>query len=292
MKLKITDVRFHKGDSAFLIDDGKTAILYDTGFAFTGDRVAENIKRELKGRTLDYIFLTHSHYDHAAGSAYILRHFPGAKVVASEYTAEIFAREGAKRVMRDLDKKFAHTCGIDEYEDLFDNLKIHIPLNDADTIKAGDMEFTAIALKGHTRCSMGYYLASEKLLLSCETLGVYDGDKAIVPSYLVSYSDTIDSIKKVKNMDIENLLLPHYGLLSEEQKTFYLGNAEKSAQETFEEIKTLVTAGKTKNEIIDYFRNKFYKNRIKKMYPEDAMLLNTSITIDLVAKESGLTVKE
>jgi metal-dependent hydrolase (beta-lactamase superfamily II) len=53
----------------FLIDDGKTSILYDTGFGFTGDKVANNIKAVLKERKLDYIFLTHSHYDHALGSA-------------------------------------------------------------------------------------------------------------------------------------------------------------------------------------------------------------------------------
>jgi hypothetical protein len=35
--MKITDVRVLPGDSGFLIDDGKTSILYDTGFAFTGE---------------------------------------------------------------------------------------------------------------------------------------------------------------------------------------------------------------------------------------------------------------
>ena len=43
--ITITDVRDIPGDSAFLIDDGKTAILYDSGFAFTGCRIAENIKK-------------------------------------------------------------------------------------------------------------------------------------------------------------------------------------------------------------------------------------------------------
>lgn len=54
--INITDVRSIRGDSAFLIDDGKTSILYDTGFAFTGDRVAEKIAEILGDRTLDYIF--------------------------------------------------------------------------------------------------------------------------------------------------------------------------------------------------------------------------------------------
>ena len=45
--LKITDMRVFPGDSAFLIDDGKTTVLYDAGFGFTGERIAENIKKEL-----------------------------------------------------------------------------------------------------------------------------------------------------------------------------------------------------------------------------------------------------
>ena len=82
MDIKITDVRQQKGDAAFLLDDGKTSILYDTGFGFTGYAVADNVKAYLGERRLDYIFLTHSHYDHALGSAYILRRYPDAKVVA------------------------------------------------------------------------------------------------------------------------------------------------------------------------------------------------------------------
>ena len=57
MNLTITDVRPTPGDGGFLIDDGKTTILYDTGFAFTGHELAGNIKNVLGDRKLDYIFL-------------------------------------------------------------------------------------------------------------------------------------------------------------------------------------------------------------------------------------------
>ena len=108
--IKITDVRYQKGDASFLIDDGNTSILYDTGFGFTGYDVADNIKLVLGERKLDYIFLTHSHYDHALGSAYILRRYPDAKVVAGKYAVGIFERDGAKRTMKELDAKFAEKC--------------------------------------------------------------------------------------------------------------------------------------------------------------------------------------
>ena len=80
--IQITDVRAVPGDSAFLLDDGKTSILYDSGFAFTGNAVADNIAKVLKKRTLDYIFLTHSHYDHALGSVYAAKRYPQVKIVA------------------------------------------------------------------------------------------------------------------------------------------------------------------------------------------------------------------
>ena len=85
--IKIIDMRVQPGDSAFLIDDSETAILYDSGFGFTGFALAEKLKNYLGRRPLNYIFLTHSHYDHALGSAYVLVSYPEAKVTAGVYAA-------------------------------------------------------------------------------------------------------------------------------------------------------------------------------------------------------------
>lgn len=283
--LKITDVRANPGDGAFLIDDGKTAIVYDTGFAFTGYRVAEKIKNVLGERKLDYIFLTHSHYDHALGSVYLLKYWPDAKVVAGEYATKIFEKQTAKAVMRDLDRKFATKCGVDEYEDLIDNLKVDIPVCDGDVIKAGDMEFAVINLPGHTKCSVGYYCPQEKLLLSCESIGVYNGSDDVVPSYLVGYEMALDSIEKVQKLDVENVLVPHYGILDKEKTAFYLKKAEETAVNTATKICDMIKSGKTKEEIAEWFKGKFYHGYIKEIYPVDAMELNTGITIDLIKRE-------
>ena len=283
--LKIYDVRYLKGDSAFLLDDGKTAILYDSGFGFTGFKVAENIKAILGERELDYIFLTHSHYDHALGSAYILQYYPKAKVAAGKYAANIFTRDGAKRVMKELDAKFAHTCGMDNYEFLGDSLRVDIPCEDGDIIKAGDMHFEVINLPGHTKCSVGYYCRDRQLLLSAETLGVYDGEETIVPSYLVGYELTLQSIERVLNLDIKKLLAPHYGILNEEQTKFFLTNMKFASESAAGDIIEWKKAGKTNEEIIQFFKDRYWHGYIKEIYPIDAMELNTSITVDLISKE-------
>ena len=284
-RIKITDVRVNPGDSAFLIDDGKTAIMYDSGFAFTGYKVAERIKSILGERGLDYIFLTHSHYDHALGSAYAKRYWHNAKVVAGEYAAKIFAKPTAKAVMRDLDSKLATKCGVAKYEDLIDKLTVDISVNDGDVIKAGDMEFIALNLPGHTKCSVGYYCPDMKLLLDCETIGVFNGSDDVVPSYLVGYKMTIDSIERVEKLDIDHILIPHYGLLDKEQTKLYLSKAKESAVTTANEITQLLKDGKSKEDIMQFFKNKFYYGYVREIYPVDAMELNTGIMIDLIKRE-------
>lgn len=282
--LQVFDVRAIPGDSAFLLDDGKTAILYDTGFAFTGNEIANNVKKVLGNRNLDFIFLTHSHYDHALGSVYVKKAYPNTKIVAGEYATKIFLKDSAKALMRDLDKKFATKCGVLEYEDLIDELNVDISVVDGDKIKAGDMEFTVISLPGHTKCSIGYYLESEKLLLGSETLGVYTGND-VLPSYLVGYQMALDSIKKASKLSIDKILVPHYGVLSKEETLNYLKNCEINAIETANNIIDIIKNGGSDQDAINYFMNRYYKGYAKEIYPIDAITLNTTIMVNLLKKE-------
>lgn len=273
------------GDSGFLVDDGKTSILYDTGFGFTGDKLAENVKKVLGDRALDYIFLTHSHYDHALGAVYVQKIYPEAKIVAGEYAAKIFEKPTAKSTMRHLDRNFARKCGVYEYEDLIDNLKVDIAVNDGDVIKAGDMTFRVINLPGHTKCSIGFYLEENKLLLNSETLGVYFGKDTILPICLVGYQMSLDSFKRVEELDIENMLVPHYGMLDKEETKFFLENSEKVLRKTAEHVVEIFSGGGTAEDALKFFEENFYTDIIRPTYPIDAFLLNTGIMIDLIKRE-------
>lgn len=285
MNIQITDVRCQKGDASFLLDDGKTSILYDTGFGFTGYAVAENIKKVLGDRELDYIFLTHSHYDHALGCPYILRKYPSAKVVAGSYAEGVFKRDGAKRTMRELDAKFAEKCGVTDYEFLGDELKVDIAVDDGDIIQAGDMEFKVLSLPGHTRCSVGYYCEKEGLLLSCESLGVYDGKEMIIPSYLIGYGASISSIEKVKKLNITSIVVPHFGLLDKKQTEFFLKNMKSAAEQLAQELVDSIKKGYSDEEIIGQFRDKYLHGYTKEISPDDAFNLNASIMIKLIRNE-------
>ena len=285
MKITVTNVKANPGDSAFLIESETGAVLCDTGFAFTGEQIAQNIRAKLSGKPLDMILLTHSHYDHVLGAPYIKKHYPDCKIVAGEYAGKIFAKPTARAVMRDLDRKFANKCGVFDYDDLIDELCADVTVNDGDTVECKDMTFRVIALPGHTKCSVAYYLEEAKLLLSTETIGVFDGESTVVPSYLVGYDMTLKSIERARTIDIDKMLVPHMGVIDRDTAAFYLDEAKRSAEDTCREIITLLKNGKTHDDAVEYFKNKFYHGKIAEAYPIDAMMLNTNIMVSLIEKE-------
>lgn len=70
----------------------KTAMI-DTGTGFAVDQTIESVKNVLNGRPLDYVFVTHCHYDHVGGLGAIIEEFSPKKVFAGKKDA-VPLREG------------------------------------------------------------------------------------------------------------------------------------------------------------------------------------------------------
>ena len=106
---KVTNVGPVIGGEGFLFVSENTTFLLDNGFAFCAEQMVENIRKVLGDRKLDYILLTHSHYDHLSGTPYITRAYPDVKVVANDHTANVIVRDGAKKVMRRMNEAARET---------------------------------------------------------------------------------------------------------------------------------------------------------------------------------------
>ena len=68
----IKDVSGGPGGMATLILGSEKTVLHDVGMACFHRELEENLTRELGGRPLDYIVLSHTHYDHVGALPYIL----------------------------------------------------------------------------------------------------------------------------------------------------------------------------------------------------------------------------
>ena len=277
-----------RGGDSFLFVCNDVTFLYDTGFGYCSEVLYENVRKVLGERPLDYILLTHSHYDHALGSAYLSVMYPEVKIVALSYAAKILEKESARNVMRRLNKDAALTHGITEFNDYIDHLHANMPVEDNDLIMLGSHKVRIVSLPGHTRDTIAYYFEDEKIMLGTETLGMYVADGLVMPSFLVGYQMSLDSIEKVKDYDIDAYFIPHWGLIEGEDVNTFFADSLKGHILGHDTIVNAYKEGKTHEEIFKIFEDLFYTPTVTEVYPFSAFAENTNIQIPMVLREEGL----
>ncbi len=272
------------GDAFLIITDKKTALV-DSGFSFCAEEMIQNINSLLEGRSLDYVLLTHSHYDHASGSVYCRSHFKDVKIVASKYASMVFSKPSAIAVMREMNDSAALHYGYPDWEDKLDELEADITVCEGDVIDLEDISLQVIDAPGHTRCSIAFYIPQEKMLIASETSGCIAGEHLVAPCFLVGYEMSIEHIKRLMNMDIEKLLLPHRGVVDGEVCRDFPADALRSSELLKDIIIGDYRMGKTQDEITEHYKSVFFTPEIQRLQPPKAFYLNASYIVPMVIKE-------
>lgn len=273
------------GDGILVFGSEKTALM-DCGMAYCGDALVKNIEKALAdaGRNaIDYIFLSHSHYDHVGALPYVLDRWPQAKVCASEKTAYIFTRDGAKRLMKELGESAR-----DEYTDLkteirTDGLRVDIVLADNDTVSLGEETMRALETKGHTDCSMSYALEPRKILFTSESTGVvFPREGRVSSEILKSMSDSLAACDKCEAYAPEIIICPHYGVVPKVFNKEYFRSMKEDAERKKALIKEFADRGMNEEEILEAYRDKLYEPGEQ---PLSAFLENASNVIRVMLRE-------
>lgn len=286
-KLKITNCLGSVGGDCFLIRAKGANILVDSGFAFCAREMTAKVRAELEDEKLDYILLTHSHYDHAMGIPMLRKEYPEVKVIGSEYCNYILTKPTARVKMQEMDCKAAKAYGEKESEDFTKELFCDITVKDGEQILLGEEKVIAVSFPGHTRCCMGFYFEKEKLLVSCETLGIYANNMKVFPGCLIGYQITLDSIEKALSLGAEEILIPHSGILYGENIRTYLYESKRVTLECRNLIVNAHNEGKDFDAIVDIYKKQYYSESISKSYPEHAMMANLSAQIPMFINECG-----
>lgn len=282
---QIVNVGAVSGGEGFLLISDNVTLLFDSGFGCCGDVLVDNIKKVLGSRKLDYILLSHSHYDHAPGSAWCAKAWPDVKIISSYKAKDVFSRPGALAVMRKLDAAASEMYNITSKNDYFDDMRVDIPLNDGEYYSLNGLDMQLIAFPGHTKCSVGFFFPESKLLLSSETLGVYAGGETVSPAFLTSFAEGVASIEKAQKIEFNHILIPHFGMIHGKDCQKYIELSLKCCHLMWDMVTEGISNGKTHDELIELLKEHFFTEEKRVIQPEAAFVLNAGIIIDIINKE-------
>ena len=215
---------------AYIVRGSKKNMMIDAGVNLLGPRYLTDIK-DIFGDTglINYLFLTHSHYDHIGAAYYLKRHIPGLKIGAHERVAGLLRKESVLGMMNQLS---ANHIDLLKYNIAGEDLTVHpfeidILLKQGDEFDLGGLTCQVHEVPGHTRDSLAFYMPEIKALFPGEAAGVLQGEtgNAMQVEFLSSYSEYIDSLKFMISLQPEIVCLGHGFVLTHEDASDFLESA-------------------------------------------------------------------
>ena len=286
MEKRINVTAGKAGDSWLLIGSEKTAVI-DTGMEYCSEKLAENIREILGDRPLDYVFLTHSHYDHVSGLPALRKMWPNLIAAAHPHAAKILAKESAIEFMRDMSAN-AYRLYDPEHSVVgypVTDYRVDLILEDNMEISLGDLTVRAIWAPGHTKCSIAFYIPEQHLLFPSETPGLPAAgyDTTIEPNFLTSYVSAMDSIRKLRKLDVRAVIPAHNPYQDGIPAQTFLSRAAAFTELSRDFILGMHINGMSQEEILKVYSS-VYSRQIGNQ-PMKAFLVNAEAAIRTVIRE-------
>ncbi len=197
--------------NAYLIVSEKCNILVDTGMSSAYRALVKHIRQLKPGNTkIDYLILTHTHFDHCQNAARIKNDY-GCKIIISEHEKEftecgitpvpqgtlaiskLFVRIGTKLNLKSLKyKPFTADITIDKYYDFKDS----------------GLDIKIISSSGHSAGSVSILVDNEIALVGDTLFGIFK--KSVFPPFADDQPEMIKSWNRLLSSGCE-LFLPGHG---------------------------------------------------------------------------------
>ena len=275
------------GGEAFLIVGSEKTAVHDCGMACFSRELISNIHEILDPleKPLDYVFMSHTHYDHIGALPYIIDEWPEVKVCGAEKAVRVFASDVALETMRELGDNADRLYGTDFGHVKTDGLRVDLVLSDGDEVDLGGIRVVFYEAKGHTDCSAAYMILPQKILFLSESAGQFERPGKVGISCLKSHDQCIASAKKLQALKARRIISMHYGILPEyyNDEFFDLYIKEVIWEHTL--ITKCLEKGMSDEETAKVHDIFYWDKDMELLHPYEAEHLNTMIIIKRIRKE-------
>jgi len=191
----------------YLLTGKEGAIMIDAGSGLDTEEIMSNvIGQGLDPREIKYLFLTHCHFDHAAGASDV-RSRTSCQVIASVEERSYIEHGSEKELALDVCKKTKLVSQDFKYK----HCRVDRSLGDKETLEFGAFKITSVVLPGHSYgvlCLLvefggrRVFFSSDAVFIG-GTIGLGNWPGSSLQAYR-------ESIWKLKGLNVDQLFPGHY----------------------------------------------------------------------------------
>lgn len=233
----------------YIVQGDQKNLMIDAGVNLLSPRYLSLAKEILgNGGQLDYLFLTHSHYDHVGSASYLKRHIPGLKIGAHERVAGLLQKPSVLDMVNRLSANHVELLkyNVDGEDLTLQPFETDIILKQGDEFDLGGLTCHVYATPGHTRDSLAFYIPEIKALFPSEAVGVLQGETGseMQVEFLSSYQDYIDSLRLMISLKPEIVCLAHGWVLTDQDAAEFLNRSLTETYKFREVIESYLSGAK------------------------------------------------
>ena len=239
--------------TSHLLVYSEKVVLFDAGLYATASELNDSIKSFLPADTdVDYLYLSHAHFDHVGGIPFFRKAYPKIKIVSSKATAKLLKNKSLLSDIYAQNSELLEDIDLSE-KDFIESIFVDEILNDGQVMSLGalDEEITVSLYEtsGHTEDSSCYLIKPDKLVYAGDSLGYYGGRGVVGCMVNSNYYDQLASIDRVSAMDIIGIVLGHSGAITGELMLKYLSDTRIELERFASNIKDRISQGQLQEAI-------------------------------------------
>ncbi|MFZ2397392.1 MAG: MBL fold metallo-hydrolase [Smithella sp.] len=231
----------------YIIKGRQRHLMIDAGINLMGPAYIASLEKVFGDRnSLDYVFATHSHFDHLGSIPYLKRKLPHLQAGAFGRVGELMKKKSALDLMTflsDLHRDYFQNIAGDEDVHI-EPVDFNLNLKEGNRFDLGGVTCEVYEVPGHTGDSLAFFIPEIRALFAGEAYGLPQGDKdsRVQAEFLSSYDDYVSSLDKLIKLQPKLIGMAHLWVFTDDDATDFLQRSREATPRYRKLIETYLDA--------------------------------------------------
>ena len=273
----------------YIIKGRQRHLMIDAGMNLIGPAYIASLEKIFGDKNaLDYVFATHSHFDHVGSIPYLKRNLPDLQAGAFERVGTLMKKKSVLDLMTslsELQRGFYQNIVGDE-DVRIEPVNFEFNLKEGDQFDLGGLTCEVYEVPGHTGDSLAFFIPEIRALFAGEACGLPEGDKDshAKAEFLSSYDDYVSSLDKLIRLQPKLIGMAHLWVFTDDDATDFLQRSREATPRYRKLIETYLDAANGDiNDAVQLMVKKEYDEKGTIAQPRESYLENLKAQVRQVA---------